>query len=760
MPGASEIRAGAAYVEAMWRDSALRKGMASTQAFLNSWGKATSAIGMGAIGAGMGLEGGLLGAVSAFTEMGSEMQRGAEMTGMSVEALSQLKYAAQQSKVPVEQLEASIAKMNKSMVEGAEGSAEAKQAYAALGLPIQKLAAMKPDEQLSAIADALSKIKSPTLKSDLAQEIFGKSGAQLLPLLNQGAAGIAALRKQADALGLTMSSEDAKAADELDKKFDALWATVKMGVFHIGGALAPALSNIVQKMSSGMAAISNWIKGHQQLVVIAGGAAIALVAVGAGIVGIGFAMQGAGAALGGFSGAMSIAAKAAGLLSGPLGGAFTLMKSVGSAALFALNPFKLLPGLIGAAGAAISGTAGAITAILSPAFLLGGAIVAVGVAAAALGGYFLYSSGIAAQAMHTIRSEAGSAAAYLGIAFQRVWTYLKSAFAGVKADALEAFGGIRDALSAGDWSLAAQILWAALRLEFAKGAEGIQSVWLKLKGAMLNGWSETMQGLQELWSYAKEYLSNWDGIKTAASKFMAWLRNAWSAMIDYLGDKMAAVKVRMDFADTEKQMRAMYQSRVASGKMTQEEVDRIIDKARQDAMNDVNKVNPQDKQREDAYSAKQKQLDDQYKSEHPDLVNGEEAARKKIADAAAAQRAQNDKELSEALSDDAKASQKRIDDLKKQLDDLKKKAANESGTGVKPPGAAPDAPAAPDANALSAVAKSTNAGTFSGALIGAIAGNSSTAERTAKATEGTNQGIAKLIGLIQSGKVKSGAVFS
>ena len=63
----------------------------------------------------------------------------------------------------------------------------------------------------------------------LALEVFGRSGTGLLPMFAQGAAGIERLQAEARRLGLMMSGEDARAAEQFNDTLDALWKTVKMG---------------------------------------------------------------------------------------------------------------------------------------------------------------------------------------------------------------------------------------------------------------------------------------------------------------------------------------------------------------------------------------------------------------------------------------------------------------------------------------------------------------------------------------------------
>ena len=128
----------------------------------------------------------------------------------------------EQSGADMETLEAGLRRMQKVVVEAADGSEAARDTLQKLGIAVGDLKALTPDEQFKLIADKLSKIENPALRAALAMDIFGKSGTKLLPLMNDGAAGIEALQEKARRLGLTISTEDAQAAEEFGDTLDVL----------------------------------------------------------------------------------------------------------------------------------------------------------------------------------------------------------------------------------------------------------------------------------------------------------------------------------------------------------------------------------------------------------------------------------------------------------------------------------------------------------------------------------------------------------
>ena len=71
---------------------------------------------------------------------------------------------------------------------------------------------LSPEQQFQTLANALAGVENASEKAALAQKVFGKAGTELLPLFAEGEAGMAALREQAQSLGIVMSTEAAAGA--------------------------------------------------------------------------------------------------------------------------------------------------------------------------------------------------------------------------------------------------------------------------------------------------------------------------------------------------------------------------------------------------------------------------------------------------------------------------------------------------------------------------------------------------------------------
>lgn len=187
--------------------------------------------------------------VLSFANAGSALHDMSARTGVTVQALSELKFAAEMTGSSAEGLETGIRKMQKAIVAAAQSSSGESAAFTALGLTLADLKNLSPDQQFDKVASSLASIEDPTVRAGLAMQVFGKSGTELLPMLADGTAGLDAMRQQARDLGITMDDETAAKADRLGDAIDAAKASIYGLTLQMGGALAPAISAIAEGMS-------------------------------------------------------------------------------------------------------------------------------------------------------------------------------------------------------------------------------------------------------------------------------------------------------------------------------------------------------------------------------------------------------------------------------------------------------------------------------------------------------------------------------
>ena len=426
----SGIRAGRAYVELGANDK-LTAALDRAKKKLQDFGDAVRSAGSGVRDAGLriaafgaAVAGAAAASVVAYTKIAGDFADLAAQTGLSVEMMSELETALKDAGTTVEDFAKSAVKMQKAIFEAASGSEAAQASFAALGLDVDRLLAMSPDQQFTAIAEALSKVQNPTERLGLAMEIFGKSASKLMPVLAGGASGLQAFRAEAQRLGLSISGETAEAADQLGTQIEILQDQTLRVAVAIGEALAPAAREVVAALQGGIGAVVQWIKSNRESVVAAVGWAIAIGTVGAAIAGIGVAIVAAGAVISGL---------------GTIVGALSAVLGFLSAA------WATVAGAATAAWAAMTGPVGiAIAAVVA----LVAAVVYLADGFATVGDF-------------------------VGRVFDRMAVQARGAVEDVKV----AVGGIGDALAAGNIMLAAEILWQGLKVLWLRGTTLLKDIW-------------------------------------------------------------------------------------------------------------------------------------------------------------------------------------------------------------------------------------------------------------------------------------------
>ena len=434
MASKNDIEAGKAYVTLYVKNSAFVKSLRNAEATFKAAGSNMQAVGASIMAAGAGIAAPLAAAVASFVNTGDELDKMSKRTGASVEALSELGFAAQQTGASLSTIEGAVTSMNGVLASATRVEAGAMDSLARLGLTADKLKGQTPDRQFEALANAIAGVSDPAERAARATAVFGGSAQQLLPMLSQGAAGIAKLRQQAQDAGATMTTAGASSAAALKQSYDALKASA-MGVANaVGEALAPDIRDGIEAIRGVASAIVTWVRNNRDVVVTIAKVAAGLVVAGGAIA-------------------------AAGVLVSSLGAVFGALASVATGAVTAIvAAFGLVLSPVGLVVAAIAGVVYVIKR-------------------------WPEAFGSAGQQATALFSTLGG------------WATAAKQWFGEMADVFaDTWQGIRDAIASGDLSLAAEVAFAGLRVAWVKVVAAFQSGWQNAKVFFLETWS----GMQEV----------------------------------------------------------------------------------------------------------------------------------------------------------------------------------------------------------------------------------------------------------------------
>jgi len=461
MPSAQAIRAGAAYVELYTKDSRLVRGLARASKRLQAFGASVRAMGLKAAAAGTAMLAPMLGAAKVFASTGDQLDKMRARTGFSAEALSELGFAAEQGGASIDQLDRSLAAMARFSVMVERGLKTSTDLLDMLGVSVEQFKQANPEERFKLLAEAISQVEDPSLRAGIALNVFGRSGRELLPMLEGGRASIEALQEEARRLGITMTDEDATSAAALTDAMNRLKRQLQAIVVQIGAALAPMLTEMQMRIAPLITSVINWIKENKTLIITVFKIAAAVVAAGVALIILGGVISGFGAALG------------------------------------------AIVTVIGAVGTAIAILGKIIAVMLSP---IGLVILAV----VALGAFLLHVTGIGAKALawlgerfETLKGDAVSAwqgisdalaAGDIGLAAKILWLTLKMEW----KRGIHFLNGLWIKFKEFFLSIATNAVFGAAKI-LNDGWAAIEVAWTETVGFLADAWSVFTNVLTKTW---------------------------------------------------------------------------------------------------------------------------------------------------------------------------------------------------------------------------------------------------------------------
>ncbi len=433
------IQAGKAFVELYLDDSKAKSGLGRIKASFSTLGQSLAKLGAGLGGVGSVVAGNLAGAFKVAIDRGVEFQRLGDKLGVPVEQMSAFAYAAETTGVSLDDLKGHFENLAERVAQGAMGSGEAADTFRRLGINAAQLKLQNPVDQLITLSESMSKVTNETDRLGMLSTLGGDQFQWLNSLFKLKPDGIRALMSEAKGLGAVVSGEEAKQATEAWGALNRVWTAAKNGFVSLGAAMLPQVDSIKSVSDSIVKVIGDsreWLSQNKEVVVAVAGGAAALVGIGGGLI-----------ALGGVFAGVSAGISAIGVLIGPVTAGFGILTAT-------------------------------VGALLTPVGILTAGIAAVGLGLVAF----------TKQGRGAFESVKGSAVS--------VGSALSGWAGGVRETATQAWGGISDAIKAGDLGLAAKIALAGVNVEFTKLVAKLTEYWVAFKDVFVNTWKDAVTAVK------------------------------------------------------------------------------------------------------------------------------------------------------------------------------------------------------------------------------------------------------------------------
>ena len=210
---------------------------------LGSLNKAFGALAGGAL---VGLTAVIARTVQSLDQLGDT----ARSLNITTESLSGLGFAAQQSGSSAEALERGLTRLNKVIGEAASGNKAAADLFDRLGISVRDVSGdvISVDKAFLAIAERFRLYKDGAEEAALNSELFGLGLAELIPLLNEGEAGILGLKDEAKRLGAVIGTDTVAAAQQLNDNLDKLKAVGTGLAVEVTNVVLPALNALAEAL--------------------------------------------------------------------------------------------------------------------------------------------------------------------------------------------------------------------------------------------------------------------------------------------------------------------------------------------------------------------------------------------------------------------------------------------------------------------------------------------------------------------------------
>jgi hypothetical protein len=183
-----------------------------------------------------------IGSVVAGIDRIDQLTDAAGRIGVTTEALSSLRHAANMTGSSAEDLDAALEKLNANLGDAGIKANPASEAIKKIGLDAAELANTTPDDAFREIVHAFERVPNAADKASLAMDIFGKGGAKLINTLGAGNGTIDELVEEAKRLGVSVSQVDAARIGAAKDAMDRVNASIE----GVGNSLAIALAPMIE----------------------------------------------------------------------------------------------------------------------------------------------------------------------------------------------------------------------------------------------------------------------------------------------------------------------------------------------------------------------------------------------------------------------------------------------------------------------------------------------------------------------------------
>jgi hypothetical protein len=181
-----------------------------------------------------------------------EQNKAAQATGLSIKTYGRLQFAFEQGNVEAGQFGVAMKSLNARIIEAAAGTGAGAKLFKQFGISVKNAdgSIRDAEEILKDLADRFAKLPDGAAKSAAAVQLFGRAGAAMVPVLNEGGAAMAKLGDEAERVGRVFTEQQATVGDAFGDALNSMTSAINGIRIQLGLLLAPAFTEAFTSLTA------------------------------------------------------------------------------------------------------------------------------------------------------------------------------------------------------------------------------------------------------------------------------------------------------------------------------------------------------------------------------------------------------------------------------------------------------------------------------------------------------------------------------
>lgn len=184
-------------------------------------------------------------------EMADNLQKQADIAGVTTTAFQQYAFAAKQSGSSAESMSTGLQKLTANAYEAFAGNKKLAEGFQVLGVNLRDANGnfRNTNDIVDETVRKLADLENPAQQSALAVQLLGKGGKDLIPMLRGGSEEIDRMRQSAQDLGQVLSEDAIKNLDKMGDNIDLLGNKLRVQLAESVNQAMPALETLAQGLT-------------------------------------------------------------------------------------------------------------------------------------------------------------------------------------------------------------------------------------------------------------------------------------------------------------------------------------------------------------------------------------------------------------------------------------------------------------------------------------------------------------------------------